>query len=83
MPRSSMACLTTVPIDATFECQLVQHGHHQVGRVDLEVGAQGVAGIGAPESIRAERAIGPVDEAGHLVGYGAHVVGDGDNRIGS
>ena len=62
--------------------ELLQHGDHQVGAVDLEVRAQRVPRVGAPEAVGPERRVGAVHEPRHLVGHAAHVVGDGHDRIG-
>ncbi len=47
----------------SVERELLQDGHHEVGRVDLEEPTQRGPGVGAAEPVGAERDVGPVDEA--------------------
>ena len=54
MPNSAMASATTEGFDLPAQGELLQHGDDQVGAVDLEVGAQRVAGVGAPEAVGPE-----------------------------
>ena len=77
-----MASVTTSAFDLSVGGQRGERGHDDVGRVGLEVAAQRLAGVAAPEPVGAERCEAAAfgDPPGDLVGDGLHEVGDRDHR---
>ena len=57
-----------------------EHRHDDVGRVDLEVAAKRLAGVGPAEPVGAERDERSSDEPRDLLGHDLHEVGDRDDR---
>ena len=57
-----------------------EHGDDDVLGIDLEVPAQGLAGVGTSEAIGAERRERHVDEARDLIRHRLHEVRHGDDR---